>query len=209
MRAHTAARRGRNLSGEVGLRYSIRVAGLALALASVAALAVACGGKATGSAGPAPSGQNAFQAYLTCLSQHGVTLPQGSPSARADRSPGPRPSGGRPSGPRPSGPRGSGGPGGGFGFGGPGGFGFGDQAPPGVDQDTWTKAQQACASLRPSQPARNNGALTAYRNCLADHGVTMSQGPGALDSNDPKVAAALKACEPLRPSNLPTARPSR
>jgi hypothetical protein len=89
----------------------------------------------------------------------------------------------------------------------PGG-GFGDQAPPGVNQATWPKAQQACASLQPSQAARDNGAITAYRNCLADHGVTMNGGLGSLDQDDPKVAAALQACEPLRPSNVPTARPS-
>jgi hypothetical protein len=36
----------------------------------------------------------------------------------------------------------------------------------------------------------------------------MNGGFGGLNQNDPKVAAALKACEPLRPSEFPTARPS-
>jgi hypothetical protein len=122
-----------------------------------------------------------MQAYTACLSQHGVTMP----------SRGNRPSG-APSG-RPS--RGAGG----------GGFGFGNQPPAGVDAATWQQAQQACASLRPSGgPGNgNNAASAAYRNCLSDHGVTMSAGPGGLDSNDPKVAAAMKACEPLRPTAAP------
>ncbi|GAA1795288.1 hypothetical protein GCM10009835_11670 [Planosporangium flavigriseum] len=136
-----------------------------------------------------------MQAYTTCLSQHGVTLP----------SRGPRPSGrptdwpsGRPTA-RPSDGAG-------------GRFGFGNQPPPGVDATTWQNAQQACASLRPGGGPRNggnrNGAFTAYRNCLADHGVTMSGGPNGLDTGDPKVAAAMKVCEPLRPSTRPTPRPS-
>jgi hypothetical protein len=183
----------------------LRVAGLVLVVASAAVLS-ACGGKATGRTSPAPSARNAFAAYTSCLRDHGVNLPSANPSARPrgsvrpSRSPGPRPSDG-------NGGGGFGNGGGGFG----GGFGgFGDQAPPGVDQDTWTKAMQACASVRPSQSARDNGAIAAYRNCLSDHGVSMQQGGfGNLDTNDPKVAAAVQACEPLRPSNLPTARPSR
>jgi hypothetical protein len=87
-----------------------------------------------------------------------------------------------------------------------GGFGFGDQPPPGVDAKTRQDAQQACASVRPSAGAgRDNGAFTAYRNCLADHGVTMNQGRGnQLNTADPKTAAALKVCEPLRPTGFPT-----
>jgi hypothetical protein len=56
----------------------------------------------------------------------------------------------------------------------------------------------------------NNSALVAYRNCLTEHGVTFpSGGPRAagggggfagLNTADPKVAAALTACEPLRPT---------
>jgi hypothetical protein len=109
----------------------------------------------------------------------------------------------RPSGARPSGSARPGGPG--------GGFGFGDQPPAGVDQATWDKAQRACASLRPSgnpQRNRDNGAATAYRNCLADHGVTASGGFDQLDSGDPKVAAAMQACAALRPSNRPSPAPS-
>jgi hypothetical protein len=84
-------------------------------------------------------------------------------------------------------------------------LGNGDQPPAGVDATTWQKAQQACAALRPSGGSqgggnRNNGAVAAYRNCLADHGVTMSTGTNGLDANDPKVAEAMKVCEPLRPT---------
>jgi hypothetical protein len=133
-----------------------------------------------------------MQAYTTCLSQHGVTMPSSFPRGN-------RPSG-APSG-RPS--RGAGG----------GRSGYGNQPPAGVDAATWQQAQQACASLQPSAGARNGGnrnnaAVTAYRNCLSDHGVTMSTGPGGLDANNPTVAAAMKACEPLRPTPRPTASPT-
>jgi hypothetical protein len=184
----------------------LRVVGVVLTATAVAAVA-ACGATSSASPGAASStragyqGSQAFQAYAECLRQHGVTLPA-FPSARpGDGSARPRPSGSRSPGPRRSD--------GAFGGGGfPGGFGFGDQAPPGVDQETWTKAQQACASVRPSRSPRDNGAIVAYRNCLSEHGVSVDGGFGRLDPNDPKVAAALKACEVLRPSNLPTARPS-
>jgi hypothetical protein len=172
----------------------MRVTALLLVLFATAGALAACGraskGAATGG-GNVPAGQNGgFAAYTDCLRRNGVNLPSANPS-RGNR-PSARPSGQ----PRPSG----GARGGGF------GFGFGNQPPAGVDPQTWQKAQQACSSLRPSggPQNRNNGAVTAYRNCLSDHGVTMSAGPGQLDSNDPKVAAALKACEVLRP----TARPA-
>ncbi len=170
----------------------------ALGLAMVG-LVAGCGG--TDGGGPAPAGSGApggLQAYAECLRQHGVpiTVPSGRPS-------GFRPSD-RPSGVRPSGPRASRGPGG-------GGFpGFGGEPPSGVDQATWDAAQQACASVRPSfgGGGRNNGAFTAYRNCLSDHGVTASAAPDALNTADPKVAAALAACAPLRPSGRPSPAPS-
>jgi hypothetical protein len=164
-----------------------------------AAMLAACGG-ASGTPNAAPSGN-----YLDCLREHGVNLPQAGPSGRV------RPSGfGAPSGRptvRPSGPRSSatlrpGNPFGGF---------FGSQAPPGVDQSTWEQALQACAALRPSvNPSRlrDNGAATAYRNCLAEHGVTVSGPIDQLDSSDPNVAAALRTCAPLRPGNRPSPAPS-
>lgn len=71
-----------------------------------------------------------------------------------------------------------------MGGGGPGGFdGFGDQAPEGVDQDTWQNAQQVCASVRPTGGpggpggGAGNPAFTAYLDCLSEHGVTHTAGP--------------------------------
>jgi hypothetical protein len=160
--------------------------GAALVGLAAAGLLAACGGQATSSATPA----SGTQAYADCLRQHGVTVEI--PTAR--------PSGARPSGVRPSGVRPSG----------RGGFpGFGGAAPSGVDPSTWAAAQQACAGLRPSfSPGAgrgaNNGAQAAYRNCLRDHGVTASTGPDALNTADPKVAAAMQACAPLRPSARPS-----
>jgi hypothetical protein len=176
--------------------YVVRAAAVATGLVAALGLLAGCGGKSSPSApsntAAAPSGGNAgFQAYVSCLSQHGVTLP----SAR------PRPSGVRPSGVRPSGVRPS------RGFGGGGGFGFGNQPPPGVDQATWQAAQQACASVRPSFGPRaggNNSAFAAYRNCLRDHGVTAPNDPARLSTVDPKVAAAMQACAPLRPTAAPS-----
>jgi hypothetical protein len=167
------------------------VGAAAVGLAMVG-LVAGCGGTSGGPAAPASGAAGGFQAYADCLRQHGVTIavPSGRPS-------------GRPSGVRPSGDR-SRVPGG-------GGFpGFGGEPPSGVDQATWEAAQQACASVRPSfgGGGGNNGAFTAYRNCLSDHGVTMSAGPGQLNSADPKVAAALAACAPLRPSGRPSPTPS-
>ncbi len=165
----------------------MRVAALLLVLFATAGPVAACGGSSKGSAGgtpTAPASQNGFPAYVDCLRKNGVALPSALPRA------------GRPSA-RPSSARGA-------------GFGLGNQPPAGVDAQTWQKAQQACASLRPSGGAQNrvNGPLRAYRNCLSDHGVTMSAGPGDLDSNDPKVAAALKACEVLRPTGRAAPSPT-
>jgi hypothetical protein len=66
---------------------------------------------------------------------------------------------------------------------------------------------QACASLRPTGgPGGNNSAFAAYRNCLSEHGVTLNGGP--VNTADPKYAAALKACAPLRPTGRPQPSPS-
>lgn len=177
------------------------VAGIGLAAAGL--LVAACG--ASGAPAATPVAQTGIQAYLACLSQNGVTIPD------ATRSPGTRPSGRasvRPSArPSPSpGASGFGRDGGGF-----GGFGiFGNQPPAGVDQATWDKAMAACSSLRPTAgpsggPRGNNSAFTAYRNCLAEHGVTATAGPGQLNTADPTVAVAMQACAVLRPTAGPGA----
>jgi hypothetical protein len=189
-----------------------RLIGVSLAFVAAGAFAVACGSStnATPTSGQPSNGgggNNAMASYLSCLRSNGVNIPNVNPSGRPTARPTARPSGlPRPSGSPGQGRRG-GFPGGGF-----GGL-FGSTAPSGVSQQTWDKARQACASLQPSfnpqNGGRDNGAFAAYRNCLRDHGVTLN-GPGngqgpQLNTQDPKTAAALKACEPLRPTARPTA----
>jgi hypothetical protein len=185
----------------------MRVGASVLISLAVGALAVACS-SGSGTPSPAANAQNSaggFAAYTACLSQHGVTLPSrgtgGFGNGGQFRSGSPRPSR------SPGATRGPGGFGGG-GFGGGGGGFFGTQAPPGVDQATYDKAVQACASLRPTAGpgggTGNNSQFAAYRNCLAQHGVNMTAGP--LNTADPTFAAADKICAPLRPTARP--RPS-
>jgi hypothetical protein len=197
-----SAHRGENVP-LVRISRPRRAAGLLVVSAALVLSAAACGGgsdaSSTGTGTTGGGGNNAFAAYTQCLQQNGVTItaPSGGPGAR--------PSGGagRPSGqPRPSGSAGARG-GGGF----PGGGGF--QKPDNVSQDTWDKAQSACASLRPSMGAGRggnggNGADAAYRNCLQQHGVTQG---GGLSTTDPTVKKAEEACKVLRPtaSATPTA----
>jgi hypothetical protein len=203
----------------VRLRQMRRLGGVVLATAAAITVLAGCGsssGKApTSSASPGGGfGANGTQAYITCLNQHGVTI------ALPSRAPGQtRPSGA----PRPSRSPGStgGGFGGGFGGGGGGAFGGGifnnaSNPPTGVSQSAWTAALAACKSVQPSFSRSGgagfggggNSAFTAYLNCLQQHGVTASRGPGGaggFNSADPKLAAAEKACAPLRPT---TGRPS-
>jgi hypothetical protein len=176
----------------------VLLVGAAIASTMVLGLLAACGNSggsgATSNAAPG-GGASGFAAYTDCLRQHGVNLPTGRPSGQRSGRPTDRPSGVRPSG---------GGRGGGFGG---GGF-FGSEAPPGVDQNAWDSARKACASELPSfgPRASGNSAFQAYRNCLTEHGVTLSGGPGGfggIDTADPKVAAALATCAPLRPSGRP------
>ncbi|GAA4243644.1 hypothetical protein [Dactylosporangium darangshiense] len=182
-----------------------RIGGAALALAAVAFFAAACG--SSDSNAPATAGASGGTDYASCLRNNGVNLPQfnnasGRPTARPSGFPTARPSGQFRSGePRPSGS-------GGFRNGG-GGF-FGTAAPNGVDQQTWEKAQKACESLRPTAfpnggGGGGNGRDAAYRNCLTEHGVTVTGSTDQLDTSDAKVAAAVQACAPLKPSPRPAA----
>lgn len=192
------------------VRYRMRIGGTGLVLAALGVLAAGCGGSSSDTT-PA-SNETGFAAYTACLAKNGVTLAVN--SAGPGRSPGAsgRPSG-RPSN-RPSGQAGGGQQGGGQQGG--GGFGFGNQPPAGVDEATWQKAQAACASVRPTGGAGgfggggNNTAMTAYRNCLSEHGVTASTGPNQFNSADPTVAAAMTACAALRPTGRanPTTTPA-
>lgn len=169
----------------------------------VAGALAACGSSASGDSAAASSSQGAdgFAAYRQCLSEHGITLPSGGPGGGQ---PGQGQQGEQPSGlptDRPSGaPSGmpSGGPGGG---GMPGGV-----LPSGIDASAFQSANEACASLRPTGGPGGGGAgidqsaLAAYRSCLSDHGVTVTGRLDQLSTSDPKTAAALTTCAPLRPT---------
>jgi hypothetical protein len=193
--------------GQVG-----RIGGAAITIAAAAAMLAACGGssgKATAGA-TSKSGANSIQAYVSCLNQHGVkiALPSGGPRTRPS---------GVPTGPRPSFSPGSGrgfGGGGGGAFGG-GIFGNANNPPTGVSQSTWSAALTACKSVQPTFTrggggfgGGDNAAFQAYFNCLKSHGVSASAGPNALGTSDPKTAAAVKTCAPLRPSRAPAASPT-
>jgi len=161
--------------------------GLLSGCALVAAFASGCGtaadpAAASGSASPSPNASS----YLTCLRQHGASIPTARPTARPTAFPS-------------------------------GGFGAGNP--------TMQKARQACASLRPKGGFGGFGggggrfatAIQAFRSCMASHGETIpatrptapptsEPSPGTdrflngLNPGNPKVAAALKACQ----SKLPT-----
>jgi hypothetical protein len=188
-----------------------------LFVASAAVLLVAaCGGNSDSSGGNGSGngnggngngrGNEAFAAYQQCLQKNGVTITLPSRGPRTGASGGPEGefpggSGAPPSGmPRPSGSFPAGGRGG---F--PGGGMF--QKPDGVDDATWQKAQEACASVRPSFGGGNrnggNGMNAAFRNCLKQHGVTATD--GKLDTNDATVKKALETCKVLQPSATPSA----
>lgn len=163
-----------------------------VAAGCAALLLIAGCGQAKSAAATAPSSsssaRSSMTAYLTCLRQHGVNVPTARPTVRPTARP-------------------------------TGGFGAGGA--------TMQKARQACASLRPAGGfgfgGRFTAAFQAFRTCMASHGVTIpatrptarpsppasppaSGAPRAgrflngLNPNDPKVAAALKACQ----SKLPT-----
>jgi hypothetical protein len=162
----------------------------AVGCALVTLVASGCGAAATPAAasGPASPSPDA-NSYLGCLRQHGVGIPTTRPTAR----PTVRPS---------AFPR--------------DGFGAGRPA--------MQKARQACASLRPAGGfggfgggGRFTAAFQAFRSCMASHGEaipatrpttppTPGPSPGTdrflhgLNPGNPKVAAALKACQSKLPS---------
>ncbi len=165
----------------------------------------ACGGAAASGSSTSttkPSGKASEAAYVSCLKQHGVTLPN------FNRGSGGPPAGGT----RPTFTPGSGSfPGGAAGAGG----GFFQNNP------KFQKAATACKSLRPSggfgggfgraggAGGFNSTAFAAYRNCLKLHGVTLPT-PGAkppvgstpsttFNQSSSAFQAATQACAALRP----------
>ena len=168
---------------------TLRVMSAVGGCAVVALLASGCGGAADAedAAVPAVAPSQGASAYLTCLRQHGVNIPTTRPTAR----PTARPSGGFAANP------------------------------------AMQKARQACASLRPAGGFGGGqfaAAFQAFRSCMAAHGETIPTtrptappatppSPGTdrflngLNPGDPKVAAALKACQSKLP-RFPGATPS-
>jgi hypothetical protein len=153
--------------------------------ALLALLAAGCGATAAPVAATASPSAGA-SSYLACLRQHGVTEPTPRPAAR----PTVRPSGGA-----------------------------------GAGNSAFAAARQACAALRPSGGfgrgfgggGQFGAALQAFRSCMAAHGEaipatrptappTAQPSPGnnrflnGLNASDPKVAAALKACQSKLPA---------
>ena len=169
-----------------------------VAAGCAALLLIAGCGPARSAAATAPSSaspaRSSITAYLTCLRQHGVSVPAARPTVRPTARPG-------------------------------GGFASPSSA--------MLKARQACAKLRPAGGlgfggGRFTAAFRAFRTCLASHGVTIpttrptappsppaSGAPRAfrflngLDPGNPKVAAAVKACQSKLPAfPRPAASPS-
>jgi hypothetical protein len=200
----------------------------ALPAAALAVMAVAgCGGggssaagatsaaptsAAAAAAGSGGTAANGFAAYTACLAKNGVTLPSG------------RPGGG--TGARPSGAAGASRvPGGGGGFG-----GLSTSDPKTAAALKACASVRPTGGFGGAGGGANSSAiasqLTAYTSCLSDHGVTLPTpaarpsgtpapgasgaagrrsggglgGIGALNTADPKTAAAVKACAALRPT---------
>jgi hypothetical protein len=140
-------------------------------------LITGCGGSSSGSGqgGTQAASQSAFQ---QCLRQHGVNIPTARPSFAGTSSPGGQFSGG--------------------GQGGSGGSAF-----------------QACRKFAPAGfgpggggAGINSSALNAFTSCLKQHGVKVTgTGLGALGSlrnATGKTAQAVKTCQPLLPTGVPT-----
>ena len=176
------------VAGQI-LRVSTAVIGRVMgAVGGCAVLVLASGcGVVGGSSASSCSASGSFTAYQNCLRQHGVSIPTARPS------------------------------------GGPGGFGGG-----GFGGGANQQARQACASLRPSGGRFGGGgfggqfgsAIQAFRSCMASHGETIpatrptappsptaSSGTSSADRflnglnpSNPKVAAAVAACQSKLPS---------
>jgi hypothetical protein len=172
----------RSLAHQGSLRALLGAAGgCALLLLGVSGCGTGASDAAATSATPSPGAS----AYLTCLRQHGAAGPAARPTERPTAFPS-------------------------------GGFGAGNPA--------MQQARQACASLRPAGGSGGSGgfggfaaAFQAFRTCMAGQGEAIpatrpaappspapSPGTGrflnGLNPSNPKVAAALKACQSKLPA---------
>jgi hypothetical protein len=171
------------------IKRRLRAATIVSVLGGMGLLLAAC---SSGSANAASSkststttkGAASFTAYENCLKSHGVNFTGG-----------------------------FGGFGGGGGTGGPPPSGSTRPTIPASERAAFTKAESACASLRPKFNGGGGGAgsteFAAYRNCLKLHGVTLPTGRGAggfpgsgtstPTTTTSKEKAAEAACASLRP----------
>ncbi|MEU6247945.1 hypothetical protein [Glycomyces sp. NPDC047010] len=172
-----------------------------IALAAAGLMLAACGSDDDG-AGTAEESASAdggmLSAYLTCIDEQGIDLPDDWAEGMSGFDPGSLPSGmptDMPSDMPTDMPTDMAG-----GFGG-GGF----EAPEGVSDEDWQAAQEACADELPAGGGFPGGGgegtddLTAYRDCLSQRGVEFGDDLAALDDTDPETAAAMEECAVLAP----------
>ena len=180
-------------------------AGIA-AVGLIAGCSSGSGSTGASAAGTAGASNAAYSAYVSCLSQHGVTLPSGAAGGAAvPRAPGSR--------------RSPGGGGGGY-----GGFGLGQPVDGRGDAGLLLAPPHRRGGLRRRDGfGAGSSRLTAFRNCMTQQGEAVpTTRPTAvatprptgdarylngLNPSDPKVAAALKVCEPLIPTTSASAAP--
>jgi hypothetical protein len=178
-------RRAKARTRRAGIVGLIAALGVLLAACSSAAGAGGAATTSTTAKSTKPS-SSTFQAYTTCLKNHGVSFPSGR----------------------------GGFPGGGAGGGAPPSSTPGATTTTfsAAQASKIKAAQTACASLRPKFTGNpgNSTALAAYRNCLKLHGVTLPNGRGGAGgffggggstatTSNPKLQAAMTACAALRP----------
>lgn len=199
------------------MMWAAPAVGVALVL-----LLTGCGGddgdgaSAAGPSGASSGGTAETGAYTDCLRANGATVSSARPGgANGERGAnGTRPSGApdgaaRPSG-RPTRAEGER----------PTGFPDGARPDTRSTDPAYLKAEAACAKLKPQRDGAsarpdaapqgsNSSATQAFASCLKDHQVELpAAGASALDRSNAAVAAALKVCEALLPSNTPTASAS-
>ena len=145
-------------------------------------LVTGCGGSSSSTGGQGSTQAAGRSAFQQCLRQHGVNIPTARPSFAGTPSPGQVPGGG--------------------------------QFPGGGQGGTAGSAFQACRKYMPAGfgPSGGGGlstsAFKAFASCLQQHGVKVS-GTGisalrSLRNATGKTAKAIKTCQPLLPSGIPS-----